>query len=99
MFHHLNLFIAMAIKRFKPGDRVRHYGGGPVMQVMHYLPAKRNLVGSLLSGYWVRCNWYSGGKQHSQVFNQDVLIKLQGKEIGYDHLPPYLGGQSVSRWL
>ncbi len=66
----------MAIKRFKPGDRVRHYGGGPVMRVVNYAPIKRHLIGALQSGYWVNCSWCTNGKQYNQVFNQDVLIKL-----------------------
>jgi uncharacterized protein YodC (DUF2158 family) len=66
----------MAIKRFKPGDRVRHYGGGPVMRVENYAPIKRHFIGAPQSGYWVNCSWFSNGKQYSQVFNQDVLIKL-----------------------
>lgn len=66
----------MAIQRFKPGDRVRHYGGGNVMQVLRYMPTKRPLIGATQSGYWVECVWTSNGKRYSQVFNQDVLIKL-----------------------
>jgi uncharacterized protein YodC (DUF2158 family) len=84
----LKSFIAMAIKRFNPGDRVRHYGGGPVMQVMNYMPTKWPLIGATQSGYWVDCAWNADGKRHSQVFSQDVLIKV-GQ--GYD----LLNNQSV----
>ncbi len=55
------------------------------MQVIGYMPTKFPLIGATQSGYWVDCVWDINGKRQSQVFNQDVLIKLGH---GYD-LPNY----------
>jgi uncharacterized protein YodC (DUF2158 family) len=64
----------MATRRFKPGDRVRHYGGGPVMQIMNYVVENRLLIGAFQSDKLVECVWYDDGNRHTKVFHQDLLI-------------------------
>ena len=63
------------------------------MQVMNYAPTKRHLIGAPQSGYWVICVWYTNGRQHCQVFNQDVLVKLQTHNGLFNHLVDNIIGQ------
>lgn len=66
----------MAKRRLHPGDRVRHFIGGPVMQVQHYELDKRSFLNLFQSDTKVVCAWTEGNQCKKQVFDQDVLIKL-----------------------
>lgn len=69
----------MAKKRFNPGDRVRHFIGGPIMEVQYY-ELKKNLLFNLFqSEEKVVCTWKAGNQRKKQVFDQNVLIKLGDK--------------------
>lgn len=66
----------MAKKRFNPGDRVRHFIGGPTMEVQYYELDKRPYLRLFQSDSKVVCAWEEGCKSHIKVFDQDSLIKL-----------------------
>ena len=66
----------MAKRRLHPGDRVRHFIGGPVMQVQHYELDKRPFLSLFQSDTKVVCSWQEGNQSKKKVFDQAVLIKL-----------------------
>ncbi|MBI1224676.1 MAG: hypothetical protein GC192_05530 [Bacteroidetes bacterium] len=66
----------MSKKRFNPGDRVRHFIGGPIMEVQYYELDKRPYLRLFQSDSKVMCAWEEGCKTRKEVFDQDVLIKL-----------------------
>jgi uncharacterized protein YodC (DUF2158 family) len=69
----------MVARKFKPGDRVEHKLGGPIMEVMHYVTERKLLVGTILSDEDVKCVWYEDGERKTAVFNQRTLIKSNKK--------------------
>lgn len=78
----------MAKRRFHPGDRVRHFVGGPVMQVQHYELDKRPFLGLFQSDNKVVCAWQVGNQCKKAVFDQDTLIKL-GERSHLQNLPNF----------
>lgn len=71
----------MLVRKFKPGDRVEHKSGGPVMEVIHYVVVRRPLVGKILSEKDVKCVWYENGERKTAILDQRVLIK-SSKQVG-----------------
>lgn len=69
----------MSKRRFNPGDRVRHFIGGPVMEVQHYELKKQLFFNLFQQDEKVVCTWKAGNQRKKQVFDQNVLIKLGEK--------------------
>ncbi|HFA48358.1 MAG TPA: hypothetical protein ENJ95_04985 [Bacteroidetes bacterium] len=65
----------MTIRKFKPGNWVRHKMGGPVMEVIRYETERKPLVGEVLSEHDVLCVWYEDGERKKGVFDQRTLFK------------------------
>ncbi|RMG83990.1 MAG: hypothetical protein D6714_08830 [Bacteroidetes bacterium] len=66
---------AMIVRKFKPGDRVEHRLGGPVMEVIRYEKERDPLAGEVISDHDVFCVWYEDGERKTGVFDQRTLIK------------------------
>ena len=69
----------MVARKFKPGDRVEHKLGGPVMEVIHYVTERRPWVGEVLSDEDMKCVWYEDGERKTAVLNQRTLFKSSKK--------------------
>ena len=67
------------VRFFKPGDRVQHRNGGPVMTVQKYVREYKLWVGWQTSEDTLECSWLDPEKGYqTKVFHQNSLIKHSG---------------------
>lgn len=62
----------MQVRKFKPGDRVRHRYNGRVMEVLKYVQESRPFVGKINTNL-AECVWYENGQRKCEAFPQHVL--------------------------
>lgn len=69
------------IRKFKPGDRVLHKSGGPLMIVQRYAYNFKPILGWHQSNHIVECSWYDGHGHHTEQIHQNNLYKLKPSHI------------------
>ena len=63
----------MTKRTFKPGDRVEHKLGGPIMKIIRFEMACLPQLEEVLSDEDVCCEWFENGERKTAVFDHRTL--------------------------